>query len=478
VELHLTNMRARMPFRYGIATLTALPHLFVRVDADVDGQRATGHAADSLPPKWFTKDPDTQFVDDIAVMIAVIRQAADDAIAVGDAPTAFDLWHQVYRHQAQWGRDAAIPPLLSGFGVSLIERALIDAVCRSTGTPFADAIRSGRLGMNPRAIYPELGDIALADVLPGRPLASLSVRHTVGLGDPLYDEDIAASDRLHDGLPQSVESVIRDYGVTHFKVKLVGRPEADLERLRRLSRLLAEEVGPDFRLTLDGNENYRSVVDFQELWEAIVAEPALRALLDRLLFVEQPLHRDVALSSEVGDAMMGWAERPPIIIDESDGEADTLRQALDLGYGGTSHKNCKGVFKSVANACLLADRQKTTSQQLQLSAEDLTNVGPVALVQDMAVVATLGIPHVERNGHHYFTGLRHLPGAVQDAVLASHGDLFHRAAQGFATLSIQDGQISTKSVVAAPFGYDFAFDSRQFTPIDAWEPGSLDETLA
>jgi hypothetical protein len=44
-----------MPFRYGIVTLSALPHLFLKVEAEIDGRRQVGIAADHLPPKWFTK---------------------------------------------------------------------------------------------------------------------------------------------------------------------------------------------------------------------------------------------------------------------------------------------------------------------------------------------------------------------------------------------------------------------------------------
>ena len=33
---------------------------------------------------------------------------------------------------------------------------------------------------------------------------------------------------------------------------------------------------------------------------------------------------------------------------------DSLPTALALGYVGTSHKNCKGIVKGIANACLLA----------------------------------------------------------------------------------------------------------------------------
>ena len=60
------------------------------------------------------------------------------------------------------------------------------------------------------------------------------------------------------------------------------------------------------------------------------------------------------------------------------GELYSLPQALRLGYAGTSHKNCKGVFKGVANACLLAQlRREHPDQRILLSGEDLANIGPV-----------------------------------------------------------------------------------------------------
>ena len=57
-EPFVLNMRTRMPFRYGIVTLAALPHLFLKVEAEIDGRRQVGVSADHLPPKWLTKDPD------------------------------------------------------------------------------------------------------------------------------------------------------------------------------------------------------------------------------------------------------------------------------------------------------------------------------------------------------------------------------------------------------------------------------------
>lgn len=80
-----------------------------------------------------------------------------------------------------------------------------------------------------------------------------------------------------------------------------------------------------------------------------------------------------------------------------------------------------------------------------MSGEDLANAGPVALLQDLAVMALLGVTHVERNGHHYFRGLSMHTSATQDAVLGKHPGLYHRHTEGFATL-----QIKTASSICKP----------------------------
>ena len=146
VELHVLNMRTRMPFKYGIATLTALPHLFVKVDVEGDWGRATGLASDGLPPKWFTKDPDTAFADELADMFAVIRSACDISVQVGQALNPFHFWRLVKDAQSQWALNHPFPPLLWGLGVSLVERAVIDAFCRANKMTFGAAARNGALG--------------------------------------------------------------------------------------------------------------------------------------------------------------------------------------------------------------------------------------------------------------------------------------------------------------------------------------------
>lgn len=74
-DIHLLDIRTRMPFKYGIATMTTTPHAFVRLRVEIDGRLWTGIAADHLPPKWFTKDPAKPLAEEIADMLGVIEHA-------------------------------------------------------------------------------------------------------------------------------------------------------------------------------------------------------------------------------------------------------------------------------------------------------------------------------------------------------------------------------------------------------------------
>ncbi|MDB5289393.1 MAG: hypothetical protein JWL69_634 [Phycisphaerales bacterium] len=475
-NLHIVNMRLRMPFRFGITTLTELPHLFLSVQLEVDGRRTWGVAADGLPNKWFTKDPNTRYRDDIDDMLKVIRSACDIGVAAGPHASVFELWERIYQAQIAWAGGWGYPPLLAGFGASLVERAMIDAFCRDQGVPFSTALRDDRLGLRLGRIHPELDAARPRDLLPPEPLRQITVRHTVGLTDPLTDAEILDADRVNDGLPQSLESCIRGYGLTHFKIKLWGDMAKDAQRVRTVADVITRNSGAHFAFTLDGNENFKAVEPFRAFWAALTSEPALEGFLKKLIFVEQPLHRSVALEESAMREFAAWQQRPPTIIDESDGTLTTARQALSFGYAGTSHKNCKGVFKGIANACLIEHRRRADrSRPYVISAEDLTNVGPVALQQDLCVLANLGIPHAERNGQHYFKGLTMFPVEVQDAVLAAHPDLFRRHDAGFVTTKIDRGTLQIASVTDHAFGAAAKFDPSRFMSADQWTYESLSD---
>src|SRR5262249_34985937 len=146
-DIHWTELCTRLPFKYGIATMTRTPHAFVRLRVEIDGKRYQGVAADSLPPKWFTKEPNRLLADEVDEMLAVVKHALASSInRRGYNP--FDVWRQLYRMQVDWGSANSLPHLLSNFGTAFIERALIEAFCRASGKSFADILRSDALGMD------------------------------------------------------------------------------------------------------------------------------------------------------------------------------------------------------------------------------------------------------------------------------------------------------------------------------------------
>lgn len=473
-ELSILNMRRRMPFHFGNVHVTEGPQVSLIVEATVDGNHATGHSMGALAPMWFYKDPDMTLEDGIDAMLDTFKVACDHAETNDTSPTVFEFWRSLYDAVHERGADAGIPALLSTYGVSLVEQAAIDAFCRATGSTFPDAIAENALGIELGVVYEELDGQAPTDLLPDTPSRSTAVRHTVGLSDPLMPAEIPPEDRLDDGLPQALSKYIGRQGTNHFKIKLAAA-ETDLERLVRIARVVEDSSLCEYAFTLDANEQYPSITAFREYWERMVADKELAAFLNHLLYVEQPLPRDAAFGDDVRRTLDDWDDHPPIIIDESDDEMRSLATALDCGYAGTSHKNCKGVINGIANRCLIAHRHRTDDGDYLISGEDLTTLGPVELQQDLAVMAVLGIEHVERNGHHYYQGLNVLSDDVQADMLAAHDDLYHRHGDGFLTLDIRDGQIHFDSVLDAPFGYAVDTDSASFVPADEWEVESTYE---
>jgi hypothetical protein len=444
-------LRTRIPFRYGIAVMTDVPHVWLDLEVTMDGKRVTGRAADHLPPKWFTKEAARAVAEEIEEMREVLRQASRHAQGL-EAKTVPELIEEVYRRQAAWARERRLPALLANFGPSLVERALLDAACRARRQTLAQLILAPGFGLQLGHHHPSLSGTTLAAGLPVRPLERVIARHTVGLGDPLGAEDASAEERPADDLPAELPEVIAAYQLRHFKIKVAEGP-GGLERLERVVAVVERETNGHYAATLDGNETFQSVASLREFWAHARERRGLRSLWERLLFVEQPFARSLALGDEVARELPAWSDRPPLLIDESGAEPADLRRALAIGYVGVSHKNCKGVLHGVANACLLAQwRRERPEAAVMMSGEDLCNVGPVALPQDLAVQALLGNESVERNGHHYFAGLSAWPESVQDYVQQAYPSLYDCSKRGWPTLRVEQGAVDLREVNQTAFG--------------------------
>lgn len=113
IDLFVLNLRTRMPFRPGIALMTRIPRLMVKL------------AAENLVPKWFTKDPAATMEQDLPEMMRVIKQARALAIAIGEAPRPYVLWRDLQDRQQAWARGRGIAPLLASRGAGLDPAALV-----------------------------------------------------------------------------------------------------------------------------------------------------------------------------------------------------------------------------------------------------------------------------------------------------------------------------------------------------------------
>ena len=437
----------RLPFRFGVATLTQATQITLTVDVTfADGRAATGHAAESLLPKWFDKtlaltDADNmeQLRTSLAIALGLYGEAGFD--------TAFGLSAQVYAEQHARCAQRGLNPLVASYGPALIDRAILDALGRGLGLSFAEMITANVPGISDGGLAPDLAGFDFGAFLgalsPGRTIA---VRHTVGLVDALTAGDLTET-RLDDGLPETLEEVVRHYGCRYYKIKVGGDIAADLDRLSRIAAVLDAGAGP-YLSTLDGNEQYDDVEGITALWRRIEETPRLRALAGSVLWIEQPIKRAVALERSVASL----AAQKPLMIDESDGEVSAFPRAIALGYRGVSSKNCKGFYKSILNAARAAQRNAAASGSYFLSAEDLSTWAGLSTQQDLALVSLLGLTHVERNGHHYMNGMSFASEEEQAAYLAAHPDLYARDTGRPVRLKIHEGDIAIGSLTCAGFG--------------------------
>ncbi|MEP7029343.1 MAG: mandelate racemase [Pseudolabrys sp.] len=436
-------VKLRLPFRFGVVTLTQAPQLFVRARIKLsDGREGEGVAAELLVPKWFDKNPDLSNDDNFNQLRRALGLARRRFMSI-DAGAAFALSAAVDAPHRAECETSGLNGLVASFGLALIERAVIDALGRIMQQTAAELVRGNALGIT-SALTPDLAGFALDKFLATlNPAPSIFARHTVGMVDSLTRAETTGK-RLDDGLPESLEEVIAVYGQRYFKLKVGGQLEADIERLARIASVLDGIPQPYF-VTLDGNEQYDEIDGVIELWRRLGEDKRLARLKASLLLIEQPIARARALAKPIH----ALGRDVTVEVDESDADYSVFPRARALGYRGISAKSCKGFYRALLNRARVEQYNAQDGGGYCMSAEDLTTQGGIAVQQDLLLASLVGAEHIERNGHHYVDGMAGAPQAEQDGFLAAHGDLYRRAANGRIRLQIQDGVISLRSIAAA-----------------------------
>jgi len=414
VDLLERDVKLRMPFRFGVVTLTEAPQAFVRCRIRTDdGREAEGAAAELLAPKWFDKNPALSNEDNFEQLRTSLHAARGQYLAHGMATA--------------WQHSSPTRGLVENYGPALLDRAVLDALCRSMGLSFYEAIERNLVGAE---VFEGIDLPAFFSTL--KPQTTVAARHTVGMVDPITAAD--QTGRVNDGLPETLEEVVARYGQRWFKLKVGGDARADIERLCAIAAVLDRIPGP-YHASLDGNEQYEDMAGVAALWSKMKGEPKLRRLVESVIFIEQPVKRQKALERKIAGI------DKPVIIDESDDALDAFARAKDLGYRGVSSKTCKGIYKSLVNRARCA----AWGNGYFMSGEDLTIQAGLALQQDLALVSLLGLTHVERNGHHYVNGMAGLGREEQDAFFAAHPDLYERS-HGAVRVKITNGELAIGSL--------------------------------
>jgi hypothetical protein len=432
------------PFHFGAVVMDAATQAFVRVEIEVEGRGcAVGATAELLAPKWFDKRPQLsseQTVEELKRSLTIAR----DLYLQTPEETAFGLQARIIGAQVEACAREDIPPLAAAFGAAEIDKAIVDALLRAADTNFFDGMAQNIAGIDAR-LSPDLADDDIARFLSNRRrLDRVAVRHTVGLTDRIEGEGGVSDPRA--------TSLAR-----FFKLKLGGDPDADAARLARIGRELAN-LPYNYHVTVDANEQYADLGALEVLVDRLDRDHALRPIAARLLYIEQPMPREMTRRSP-----LGRLARRNLIIDEADDSYDAFPVARALGYRGVSSKSCKGFYKSVINAMRSA-KWSTDGGAYFVTSEDLTCQAGIAVQQDLALGAFLGITHAERNGHHYVDGFADTPATEQQAFLAAHADLYGNDGETV-RLAIHDGDLLTGSLAQSGFATSVHPDWSSLSPL-------------
>ncbi len=419
------------PFRFGAVTVNAAAQLFVRVEIEVEGKgKSVGATAEMLVPKWFDKRPHLAPEETEAELRRALVIARELYLSSSSFETAFGLHARCIAAQVEACAREDIPPLAAAYGPAEFDKAILDALLRSAGVNFFDGMTGNIAGIDAR-LSPDLQDGDITQFLSRRERPSrIAIRHTVGLDDPVEGAG---------GVADANENA----GARYFKLKLNGDPAADAARLIRIGKELAT-LGYDYRVTLDANEQYADLAALRALADRLDNDSALAPVSTKLLYIEQPMPREVTRQSPLGD--LGVRD---FIIDEADDGYEAFLAARVLGYRGISSKSCKGIYKSIINATRAA-KWSAGGERSFVTGEDLTCQAGLCVQQDLALGALIGLSHAERNGHHYVDGFGDTPATEAQAYLAAHPDLY--ASDGSQIrLSIHYGDLLTGSLLAPGF---------------------------
>jgi len=394
----------RTPIKFGGRVVNNVVLFKVRVEVTSRaGHRAVGNGSMPVGNVWAWPSQTVSTDQSLAAMIQMSEKMAAAADQCSSTAHPLEITHElatghaaiVADVQQNAGIDEPIPMLAQLVSASPLEAAIYDAHGKAAGKNSYNLL--GREFAN-SDLQPYLGDEFAGEYLDQytsrTPKDRLPLYHLVGALDPLTDGDI--SQRIGDGLPETLGEWILADGLTHLKIKLAGDDLAwDVDRVVAVERAAiaaqAERGCTEWHYSLDFNEkcaNVQYVLDFL----AKLKEQSAAALA-RVQYIEQPTHRDLRANPE--NKMHEAARIKPVVIDESLVDLESLLLAREQGYSGVALKACKGHSEALLMG---AAAQK---YGLFLCVQDLTCVGASFLHSASIAARIPTVAAIEGNGRQY-----------------------------------------------------------------------------
>lgn len=345
--------------------------------------RLTASVADAVPIAW-------------GVPQHVVEEAARECVAriyqIGPAMSVFDWWMKLHAdtHQhpvnslpvtdnaspgntAAWARRSA-----SVFVRALAERALVLALQEMTGAKVEELLEKNLLKIELGKIYRPLLWQSTSTLLP-KPLKQ-SPRRLIRLrpdGVTAFFDSVraaapavaaatggsgAAANAAAAGSGHLATDAVADAKAPKgFVLSLSGQPDADAAWVLDVLERISAAGLPVSRMHwgIDGEGRYENADTFANFWELCEQSGAVgRAEFGRPAFVIQPLASGLALGNAMVALFARWPRRPSVLLDGGHDGPLSGALALDRGYGGFCFRGARGPILAVADACLLALRQK------------------------------------------------------------------------------------------------------------------------
>jgi len=400
-------VKFRTPLKFGGRVIegTELINFEIKVESR-GGKHGIGQGSMPLGNVWAW--PSTSVTPEQSA--AAMKQFANELVELAEDYPEYDhpldLVYRIsgeYAHlgqkiSKQMGLAEPMPPLAELVAASPLDAAVHDAYGHVHGLnsynalskEFANADLSEYLDENFKGEY--LDKYTLREPKPELPLY-----HLVGALDPLTPQDV--TQKVGDGLPETLGEWILADGLTHLKIKLSGDNfDWDVERVLAVERVAAETQAKrgctQWHYSLDFNEkceNVQYVVDFLNR----IREQS-PAAYDRIQYIEQPTHRDLKAHPE--NRMHEAAKLKPVVIDESLIDYESLLLSRELGYTGVALKTCKGHTDALL---LAAAAQKF---DMFLCVQDLTCPGFSFLHSASLAARIPTVAAIEGNGRQYCPG--------------------------------------------------------------------------